>query len=144
MSQDHSVKERTEEAAHARKDAREETAERRDEAEQILHNKTQLHVDDTTGHKSGTPTAESRLLIPGDQVKQVYELLPNWHKDELRKIAVVAPGTQLDVADTFIDLRDLGKGEFRATGDELVAGELFVSKRETSYDVWDRLVRQDV
>ena len=72
-------------------------------------------------------------------LKQVYGLLPDWHKDEIRRLRVMPPGTRLNSGDVFLDLRNPAAGELVANGEETVGEELLVPKHETDYEIWNKL-----
>jgi len=99
-----------------------------------------LHSVNHTGQEAmGTDQEEPR---DGSQIKAVYELLPDWHKDELRRLTIVPTGTRLQAGDVFCDLRTPDRGELVAHGEEQVGGELLVAKRGTDYEIWNKLTRK--
>ena len=52
-------------------------------------------------------------------------------------------GTRLDQGSTYVDLNDLARGPFKAMGDqEAGADNRYVAKRDTDYEMWDRVVGQ--
>ena len=134
MTQDTSVKARYEHEQAARKAQREETA--IDDA----INEDRLHADNHL-HQEGVleSAAEMRTISAGD-VKEAYELLPEFHHDELRQIRIIESGVRLHVGSVFVDLRDRGHGERVAHGEETVGSELLVSKRETDYVIWNKIL----
>ena len=147
MPQDNEVKHAHEHEDKVHKEMREDKVETVEENLHFLNkNDDQIHSNNASGHGSGAPSAEQHDLITGDKIKHVYELLPNWHKDQLRRLEIVAPGTQLHANSAYIDLHAIDKGEFRAKGDEVVHTEnqLLVSKKDTDYETYHRLVQNDV
>ena len=76
--------------------------------------------------------------------KQLHEQLPHLDAAELARLAVLAPGTPLDQGGTYVDLNDLGRGPFKAIGgQEAAKHHRYVAKRDTDYELWNRLVGQE-
>jgi hypothetical protein len=134
MSQDQTTKQAYEHAAKMEKAAR---AEAHDEDEL---NAAALKADNHTGQEGMMPT--DHTLIEGNEIKEVYALLPEWHKDELRRLFVVPRGTRLTQGHVFCDLRFLERGEVVAHGEEEVNDELLVPKSAVDYEIWNKLVKK--
>lgn len=132
MSQDTKTRQAYEHTAQVEKQARAE-----DKAEDAL-NEAVLHADQHTGQQGVLPSAQTDDLPAGD-IKPVYDLLPDWHKDEIRRLRIVPPGTRLNAGDVFIDLRNRVAGELVAHGEETVGEELLVPKHDTDYEIWNKL-----
>lgn len=132
MSQDQTTKHAYEHTAKMEKQAREEARE-----EDAL-NTAVLQADNHTGQQGMLPSGGD--LIEGTEIKQLREMLPDWHKDELRRLLIVAPGTRLNQGDIFCDLRFRERGELVAHGEEEVHEELLVPKRAVDYEVWNKLL----
>ncbi len=79
-------------------------------------------------------------LIEGTEIKQLRDMLPDWHKDELRRLLIVSPGTRLAQGDVYCDLRFRERGELVAHGEEEVHEELLVPKRAVDYEIWNKLL----
>ncbi len=63
--------------------------------------------------------------------------------DELGRLSILAVGTQLNQGATYVDVNDLASGPFKAIGSqEAGADNSYVSKRDTDYELWNRLVGQ--
>ena len=75
----------------------------------------------------------------GGDIKQVYDILPEWHKDEIKRLRFVPPGTRLNSGDIYIDIRNTAAGELVAHGEETVGEELLVPKHDTDYEIWNKL-----
>ena len=76
--------------------------------------------------------------------KGLHEQLPDLNNDELARLSVLSPGTPLDQGGTYLDLNDLGRGPFKAIGgQEAEAGARLVAKRDTDYELWNRLTGRD-
>jgi hypothetical protein len=67
-------------------------------------------------------------------------MLPDWHKDELRRLLIVPRGTRLRQGDIFCDLRFRERGELVAHGEEEVHDELLVPKHSVDYEIWNKLL----
>lgn len=61
---------------------------------------------------------------------------------ELARLSVLREGTQLEQGGTYVDLDDLARGPFTAIGGSEAAGTRIVAKRDTDYELWNRLVGQ--
>lgn len=132
MSQDQKTKQAYEHTAKVEKEERQEA--RADDAT----NAAALRADNHTGQQGMMPSGGE--LIEGTDVKEVYGLLPDWHKDELRRLSVVARGTRLNQGDVFCDLRFRERGELVAHGEEEVHDELLVPKHSVDYEIWNKLL----
>jgi len=131
MPQDQEKKHQYEHAAQIEK------AERADALTDDEANSAALHADNHTGQQGMLPpSAEAQ---EGSNIKALYTLLPEWHKDELRRLTVVPRGTRLSAGDVFIDLRVRDRGELVAHGEEEVHDELLVAKRSVDYEIWNKL-----
>ncbi len=132
MSQDKERKHAFEHTDKMRKEARDEAL-----GEDAL-NEAALHGDSHTG-QNGMMKPDSDL-IEGTAIKMVYDMLPDWHKDELRRLFFVAPGTRLAQGDVYLDLRTPDRGELIAHGEEEVHEELLVPKKAVDYEIWNKLM----
>ena len=76
--------------------------------------------------------------------KRLHERLPELTSDELARLSVLEPGTRLEQGGSYVDLDRLDAGPFQAIGGhEARAGQRIVAKRDTDYELWNRLVGQD-
>ena len=132
MSQDKETKHAFEHTDKMRKEAREEAAE-----EDAL-NEAVLHGDSHAGQQGMMKLGGD--LIEGTEIKAVYALLPEWHKDELRRLFFAAPGTRLKQGDVYLDLRTPDRGELTAHGEEEIHEELLVPKKAVDYEIWNKLM----
>jgi hypothetical protein len=132
MSQDQTTKHAFEHTAKMEKQAREEAHE-----EDAL-NAAALQADNHTGQQGMLPVGDD--LLEGTEIKALRDMLPDWHKDELRRLLVVSPGTRLNQGDIFCDLRFRERGELVAHGEEEVHEELLVPKRAVDYEIWNKLL----
>lgn len=61
--------------------------------------------------------------------------------DELGRLSVIQAGTRLEQGATYIDLNDLVGGPFTALGGhEVGPDDRLVAKRQTDYELWDKVV----
>ena len=73
--------------------------------------------------------------------KAAHARLDGFTDDELKQITLVPEGTHLEQGATYLDLRELERGEFRARGDmEASRHNWYVPKTEVDYELWNRLV----
>ncbi len=94
----------------------------------------------TSGQSAGH-TAESRTAVDD---KRVHQRLPELGNEELARLRVLEPGTQLHQGSIYLDLNDLARGPFQALGAQTAgADNRYVAKRDTDYDLWNRLVGDD-
>ena len=120
--------------------AREEKRLRGEKSEETEINNAALHADSHTGQQGMMPT--DHALIEATEVKELYTMLPDFHKDELRRVLVVPQGTRLQQGDIFCDLRFRESGELVAHGEEEVHDELLVPKKAVDYEIWNKLLRK--
>ena len=98
-----------------------------------------LATDD--GFQGGSHIDDS-LFASAD--KDLQRRRPDLSADELQRLAIVAPGTQLEQGSVYFDLDDPERGPFKAlAGHEARANNRYVAKRDTDYELWNRLVGQD-
>lgn len=136
MSQDTQTKHAYEHTAKMEKEAREEAV-----AEDAT-NAAALKADNHTGQENMRPVGGT--LIEATEIKEVYGLLPEWHKDELRRLFVVSRGTRLTQGEVFCDLRTPDRGELVAHGEEEVHDEILVPKKAVDYEIWNKLIGKEI
>ena len=89
----------------------------------------------------GGHAAESE---PAAADKVLHNRLPELASDELSRLPVLEPGTRLEQGGTYVDLNRLGDGPFKALGGHVaMKGDRYVAKRDTDYELWNRLVGED-
>ena len=82
--------------------------------------------------------------LPAAADKHLHNQLPGLSSDELSRLQVLAPGTRLEQGGTYIDLNRLSDGPFKALGGhEATEGNRYVAKRDTDYELWNRLGGED-
>jgi hypothetical protein len=94
------------------------------------------HLGPMHGHEDeSTPAAADKVL---------HERLPELRDEELTRLSVLEPGTRLEQGGTYVDLEDPQRRPFTAHGgEEATQRNRFVAKRNTDYELWNRLVRED-
>ncbi len=120
--------------------AKVEKQEREDARGESAVNDAALRADNHTGQQGMMPSGGE--LIEGSEIKGLREMLPEWHKDELRRLLVVPQGTRLHMGDVFCDLRFRERGEVVAHGEEEVHDELLVPKKAVDYEIWNKLLNK--
>jgi hypothetical protein len=77
--------------------------------------------------------------------KTLHNRLSNLTNDELARLAVLEPGARLEQGGVYLDLNHPDEGPFQALGGhEATKANRFVAKRDTDYELWNRLAGQDV
>ena len=89
----------------------------------------------------GGHVAES---APAVDEKVLHDRFPELTSDELSRLQVLEPGTRLEQGGIYIDLNRLSEGPFKALGGhEATDRDRYVAKRDTDYELWNRLVGED-
>lgn len=74
-------------------------------------------------------------------LKPAHRRLADFTDDFLKQITVLHEGSRLQQGATYIDLNDLDRGEFTATGDMQAGPDTwYVPKTEVHYQIWNRLI----
>nr|MBA2289861.1 hypothetical protein [Chloroflexia bacterium] len=82
-------------------------------------------------------------VSPADADKDLVSKL-DISGEEMNRLSVVEPGTQLPQGSVYLDLNDLNRGAFKAIGgQEAGRQERLVAKSETDYELWNRLAGRD-
>ena len=132
MSHDQKTKQAFEHTAKMEKQAR------ADAHDEDALNEAVLKADNHTGQQGMMPL--DKELIEGTEIKQLRDMFPEWHKDELRRLSIVPRGTRLKQGDIYCDLRFVERGELVAHGEEEVHDELLVPKHSVDYEIWNKLL----
>jgi len=83
-------------------------------------------------------------IIAGGDDKAIYRFAGELRDDELARLSVLQPGTELHAGSVYVDLSDRSRTPFKALGGEVVDhGMHMIAKRETNYELWNRLVPSD-
>jgi hypothetical protein len=90
------------------------------------------------------PGGHAMESTPAAADKTLHERLRGLSNDELARLPVLETGARLEQGGIYIDLNDLDAGPFKALGghDATVANR-YVAKRDTDYQLWNRLAGQD-
>ncbi len=82
--------------------------------------------------------------IPAAADKTLHDRLSSFSNDELARLALLEPGTRLEQGGVYLDLNHLDDGPFQALGGhEATLGARLIAKRDTDYELWNRLAGQD-
>ena len=82
--------------------------------------------------------------VPASADKVLHNRLSELTGDELSRLQVLEPGTRLEQGATYVDLNRLSDGPFKAIGGHAATEDnRYVAKRDTDYELWNRLVGQD-
>lgn len=82
--------------------------------------------------------------VPAADDKVLRNRLTEISGEELDRLSVIVPGTRLEQGSVYVDLNRLGDGPFKALGSQEAQSEnRFVAKRDTDYQLWNRLVGQE-
>jgi hypothetical protein len=115
------------------------------EREEATRPKAQEEQDDFAADLGTEPSAGGHVdesTLASDD-KALRAGLPDLDADDLKRLSVLATGTRLDQGSTYVDLNALGRGPFKAMGDQSAGeGNRYVAKRDTDHEMWDRLVGQ--
>ncbi len=119
------------------------------ESERLTNPKGPEPVDESFAEQMRDETPESirqeaaTNVSPADADKNLVSKL-DVTGEELNRLSVVEPGTQLPQGSVYLDLNDLDRGAFKAIGGQEAGGkERLVSKSETDYELWNRLAGRD-
>lgn len=126
------------------------------EYESAAHEKKQERIDIDVGEVINTAVlrgdhgpGEHGVLPPeqalrdASEIKELYALLPDFHKDELRRVFVLPPGALLRPGQVLCDVRVRDRGALIADGEEEVQDELLVPKDAVDYEIWDKLINRE-
>ncbi len=73
-------------------------------------------------------------------LKDLHAKFPQLSGADLKSLVILPAGAHLEQGATYLDLNNLGEGEFQARADRHVAEHsLFVAKKGVDYELWDRL-----
>lgn len=113
--------------------------------EQATRAKPQSEHDDFADDLAGAQPHEAHVdegLSASDD-KELQADMPSLDAADLKGLSIVTVGTRLDQGSTYVDLNDLATGPFKAMGDHEAGDDnRYVAKRDTDYELWDRLVGQ--
>jgi hypothetical protein len=99
----------------------------------------QLAPRDTS--PTGGHIAESASAVDD---KALHRRLPELTSEELSRLQVLESGTRLEQGATYVDLNRLAEGPFKALGGhEATENDRYIAKRDTDYELWNRLVDED-
>jgi len=86
------------------------------------------------------PGGHADESVPASDDKAMRSQLTELDAGELARLAVLEPGALLEQGSTYLDLNDLSCGPFKAIGgQEASPDHCYVAKRDTDYELWNRL-----
>lgn len=91
--------------------------------------------------EAGGHADESR---PAADDKRLRDRLSELSNEEMSRLSVLQPGTRLEQGGTYVDLADPARVPFKAlAGHDSGPSHRYVAKRDTDYELWNRLVGQE-
>ena len=115
-----------------------------------LTNPVGPQVDDPSFAEQLAPTETSPsggdvgASTPAADDKVLHRRLPELSSDELSRLQILESGTRLEQGGTYVDLNRLAEGPFKALGGHEVSKDnRYIAKRDTDYELWNRLVGED-
>ncbi len=98
-----------------------------------------LQTDPMAGQNIGAPMAAPTRTAY--DIKDLHRRLNHLLDDDLKQIVVQPTGARLQQGATYVDLNDLERGEFTATGDMTAGPEnYYVAKDDVHYNLWNLLI----
>ena len=98
-----------------------------------------LNTNPMAGQNIGTPAAAPTRTAY--DIKDAHRRLNHLLDDDLKQIVVQPEGARLKQGATYVDLKDLERGEFTATGDMTAEPEnYYVAKDDVHYNLWNLLI----
>lgn len=99
-----------------------------------------LRPDNFKGANYGLMSEPKDIGLRASDVKELYQILPDFSTGELRDLVIIPVGERLEQGARYIDLLHLEKGEFIAMANMVVENEhYYVPKDHTGYVLWNRL-----
>lgn len=78
--------------------------------------------------------------VPAGDDKTVVDALPELDQGDLANLALLPAGTPLEQGAVYLDLNDRDRGDFKATGGQVVEpSDRIVAKKATDYELWNKL-----
>jgi hypothetical protein len=94
--------------------------------------------------RTGGPGGHQAESVSGVDDKVLHAGFPELSNDELARLAVLEPGARLEQGGIYVDLNNLADGPFKAmAGHQATQHDRFIAKRDTDYELWNRIVGQD-
>jgi hypothetical protein len=93
---------------------------------------------------TGGPQSHVDESFTAAEDKVLYETLPGLSAEELDRLSVLDAGVRLEQGGTYVDLNRLADGPFKALAGRVVNdGDRVIAKRDTEYELWNRIVGSD-
>jgi hypothetical protein len=112
--------------------------------EEVTRPKGKTEGDDFDADLRAAPPTESPdQTLPARTDHELKGDFADLTSDELARLPVIQAGTRLEQGATYVNLNDLVAGPFTALGGhEVGPDDRIVAKRETDYELWDKVVGQ--
>ena len=95
---------------------------------------------DDLGRQGGSHEDQSRSAADD---KQAQARARDLDAAEMTRLSVLQEGTKLEQGSVYVDLNDPERRPFKALGGDVAGPEnRYVAKRDTDYELWERLVGQ--
>ena len=106
-----------------------------------------LRPHEGEGENSGPHAGRPQRMMRAYDDKALVDAMKEFNSDELKSILIVPTGGKLEQGAKYIDLQDPDRMEIIASGENPVTphlqaqeGQKLVSKTDTDYQIWDRLI----
>jgi hypothetical protein len=97
-----------------------------------------MSVDQSPGESHAAESA------PAADDKALHERFRDLSNDELARLSILEPGARLEQGGIYLDLNRLAEGPFKALGGhEATPANRIIAKRDTDFELWNRLVGDD-
>ena len=81
---------------------------------------------------------------PGSEDKVLHERFADLTPTDLDRLTIIPAGTDLEQGAVYFDLDNPDRGPFKAIGGDAAGpGSRLIAKRETDYEIWNRIVPED-
>ena len=101
-------------------------------------------ADQMAQETTGDPGGHRGESVSAADDKLLHEQLPGVDRDELSRLAILAPDTALEQGGTYLDLNNLADGPFKAiAGHRTTSKNRIIAKRDTDFELWNRIAGQD-
>ena len=101
-------------------------------------------AEQLTPAETGGPGGHGDETVSAVDDKELHRQLNELDSAELGRLSILAEGERLEQGGTYLDLDNRAAGPFKALGGHIVSGkDRIVAKRETDYELWNRLTGDD-
>jgi hypothetical protein len=94
--------------------------------------------------RAAAPQSHQDASTPASDDKELRRRMDHLTPTELDRLAIIQAGTSLEQGSTYVDLDAPARKPFKALGGETAReGQRLIAKRETDFELWNRLVPSD-